>query len=103
MSFERSRLADRLQRDCSEATAREIDREVRALLETARDEARAILETRRSALELVSRVLMERETLDRASFEALLAGELRPGAANEAGASDSKTPTPVAAVAPALH
>jgi cell division protease FtsH len=47
-----------MQRDCSEATAREPDREVRALLETARDEARAILETRRPALELVSRVLV---------------------------------------------
>ena len=65
-------------RDCSEQTAREVDEEVRALLDDARARARAILEAHKDALERLATALLERETLDRAQFEAL-AGPPRRG------------------------
>jgi cell division protease FtsH len=61
-----------LTRDCSEQTAREIDEEVRALLDLARDRARAILEGERGLLERISLELLETETLDRERFEELV-------------------------------
>jgi cell division protease FtsH len=60
------------QRDCSEQTAREIDEEVKKLLDTCYAEARAILAAHRDQLELISGVLLERETLDGAAFQGLL-------------------------------
>ncbi len=59
-----------VQRDCSEDTAREIDLEVKGMLSRAFDEARAILTENREELERVAKALLERETLDRAGFEA---------------------------------
>jgi cell division protease FtsH len=59
-----------VQRDCSEETAREIDLEVKDMLTRAHDEAKAILTANRDELERVAAALLERETLDRASFEA---------------------------------
>ena len=64
-----------LERDCSEETAREIDEEVRDLLDRAYRRAKEILEARRSELERVAHALLERETLDRAAFELLLREE----------------------------
>jgi len=61
-----------LQRDCSEATAREIDEEVRRLLDEANVEARELLRANRPVLEELSAALVERETLDRAAFEELV-------------------------------
>ena len=62
-----------LQRDCSEATAHDIDEEVRATLEQAYADARAILVEHRVQLELITAELLERETLDEEGFRALLA------------------------------
>jgi len=61
-----------LVRDSSEETAREIEEEVRGLLDGARDRARAVLESERELLERVAGELLETETLDRASFERLV-------------------------------
>ena len=58
-------------RDCSEATAREIDEEVKRMLGHARAQALEILVTHRADLDRIVNVLLERETLDRAAFEAL--------------------------------
>jgi len=53
-----------LQRDCSEQTAREIDEEVKRILDTCYAEAREILVTHRECLERVVAELLKRETLD---------------------------------------
>ena len=56
----------------SEQTAREIDLEVRSLLEGALDSARSILEARRDALDAIAGALVEREKLDAAELQAIL-------------------------------
>jgi cell division protease FtsH len=61
-----------LQRDCSEETAREIDQEVKTFLDRCYGEAKDILHTHRDQLDLVARELLQRETLDRATFYRLL-------------------------------
>jgi cell division protease FtsH len=61
-----------IQRDCSEATAREIDEEVKKMLNTAYDEAKAILREHRQQLDLVAKELLEHETLDGGTFKRLL-------------------------------
>jgi cell division protease FtsH len=66
------------QRDCSEETARQIDAEVKGLLDKAYEEARAILAEHRNDLERVAQELLRRETLDGTAFQALL----RPVPAN---------------------
>jgi cell division protease FtsH len=61
-----------IQRDCSEQTAREVDVEVKKLLDEAYAEARKILTEHRDQLELVAQELLKRETLDADAFNALL-------------------------------
>ena len=56
----------------SEQTAREIDLEVRRILEESLTSARAILTRRREALDAISDALMERETLDAADLQTIL-------------------------------
>jgi cell division protease FtsH len=51
-------------REYSEETAREIDMEVRKIVEDSLDEVRRILVDRRAALEAVAKRLMEKETID---------------------------------------
>ena len=60
------------QRDCSERTAQEIDEEVKKILDQAYRRAKEILETHRDQLELVTRHLLENETLDGKAFNDLL-------------------------------
>jgi cell division protease FtsH len=64
-----------LQRDCSEQTAREIDQEVKKLLDQAYAEAKTLLRDHRRQLDLVAGELLERETLDGKSFKHLLQQE----------------------------
>jgi cell division protease FtsH len=61
-----------LQRDCSEQTAREIDEEVKKLLDEAYAAARRILVEHRPQLELVAGELLKKESLDAQAFNALL-------------------------------
>jgi cell division protease FtsH len=56
----------------SERTAREIDLEVRRVLDQAQAITRGILNRRREALETISRTLMERESIDAAELQAIL-------------------------------
>jgi cell division protease FtsH len=67
-----------LQRDCSEQTAREIDLEVKSLLDRAYAEAKEILNKYRDQLELVTRELVARESLDGMTFYKLV-GRPFPG------------------------
>jgi cell division protease FtsH len=61
-----------LQRDCSEQTSREIDEEVKAILDRAYEEASSLLEAHREELGRVTEELLRKETLDREAFLALL-------------------------------
>jgi cell division protease FtsH len=60
------------QRDCSEDTAREIDKEVKRILERMYAEAKEILLAHRDQLENVTNELINRETLDARSFNELI-------------------------------
>jgi len=63
------------QQDYSDEIAREIDDEIRRIVEEAHQTAKEVLNGRRQALDRLSRVLLERETIEREEFEALLAGK----------------------------
>jgi cell division protease FtsH len=79
-----------LERDCSEATAREIDQEVRSVLDAAYDEALALLSERRDALERIAHELLEHETLEGSDLERLLGDAI--SARDESGAPLSGAP-----------
>jgi len=57
----------------SEKTAREIDEEVRRIIEEAMEQVRHILETRRSALEAITRRLIEGASIDAEELQRILA------------------------------
>jgi len=60
--------------DYSEEVARAIDDEIRRIIEEAHERARAVLAAHREALDATAQILVERETIERGEFEALLAG-----------------------------
>jgi cell division protease FtsH len=61
--------------DYSDEIAREIDDEIRRIVEEAHQTARHVLGERREALDRLARLLLEHETIEREEFEALLAGK----------------------------
>src|SRR5438876_2694313 len=61
--------------DYSDEIAREIDDEIRRIVEEAHQTAKSVLTTRAKELEKLSRILLERETIEREEFEQLLAGK----------------------------
>ncbi len=63
------------QADYSEEIAREIDDEIRRVIEEAHELALATLREHMEDLHTISMILIERETIDRDQFERLLAGE----------------------------
>ena len=65
-------MTARIERDCSEETARQIDAEVKLLLDEAYADAKAVLVKHRDQLDLIATELLTRETLDAAAFETLL-------------------------------
>jgi cell division protease FtsH len=86
-----------LQRDCSEQTAREIDEEVKSLLDHAYAKAKEILTENRAQLERVTAELLARETLDGPEFYRLVGKEMPRG-------KEPVPPMPVAgAVTPAVR
>jgi cell division protease FtsH len=60
--------------DYSEEVARQIDAEIRRIIEEAHERAKDVLRTRREQLDAIAKILIARETLERAEFEALLDG-----------------------------
>jgi cell division protease FtsH len=66
--------------ECSDSTARDIDQEVREILDSAYADARRILIEQRATLDRIAAELLRRETLDEAAFRALLEprGEAAP-------------------------
>ena len=61
--------------DYSEEMAREIDDEIRRVIEEAHERARGVLREHMDELHKISELLIERETIDKDQFERLLAGE----------------------------
>jgi cell division protease FtsH len=61
--------------DYSEEIAREIDDEIRRIVEQAHERARHVLSQHIDDLQRLSRILMEYETIDRDQFQRLLGGE----------------------------
>src|SRR5687768_18401251 len=60
--------------DYSDEIAREIDDEIRRIVEEAHQTAKDILVERREDLDRISKLLLERETIDAAQFVKLLDG-----------------------------
>ncbi len=61
--------------DYSDEIAREIDDEIRRMVEEAHQTARAVLDEHRQKLEVTSEILLRRETIEREQFIELLAGK----------------------------
>ncbi|MGI8429009.1 MAG: ATP-dependent zinc metalloprotease FtsH [Solirubrobacteraceae bacterium] len=61
--------------DYSDEIAREIDDEIRRIVESAHVQAKEILTKYRGSLDLLSEVLIKRETIEKEQFEALLDGQ----------------------------
>jgi len=61
--------------DYSDEIAREIDDEIRRIVESAHQTAKGILNENREQLDRISKVLLERETIDADEFVALLEGK----------------------------
>jgi len=59
-------------RDYSEATAEQIDGEVRKLIDDAYQKAKDVLTTHRSSLEAIAKALLEYETLDGAQIKEII-------------------------------
>jgi len=68
--------AFQLQRDCSEQTAREIDEEVKKLLDNCYAEAKDVLRTHKSALDRVVVELLKHETLEGETLYQLIGKEM---------------------------
>ncbi len=60
--------------DYSDEIAREIDDEIRRIVEQAHVQAKDILSSRRDSLAKLSEILIKRETIEKEQFEALLSG-----------------------------
>jgi cell division protease FtsH len=88
--------------DYSEEIAREIDDEIRRVIEEAHAKAHQVLRDHMEDLHQLSGILIERETIDKDQFERLLAGETQedvfreetPPAPEEKPAEPSKRPRP---------
>ena len=65
--------------DYSDEIAREIDDEIRRVVEEAHQTAKDILNERRDELESLTKILLERETIEAKEFVALLDGASRGG------------------------
>jgi cell division protease FtsH len=61
-------------RNYSEDNAMAIDKEIRSTMEQAYERAKAILTENRSKMDTIVKVLLEKETLEREEFEALMEG-----------------------------
>jgi cell division protease FtsH len=82
------------QADYSEEIAREIDDEIRRVIEEAHELALTVLREHMEQLHRISQILIERETIDKDQFERLLAGEDEGTVFPEEVAAAEVTPSP---------
>jgi cell division protease FtsH len=81
--------------DYSEEIAREIDDEIRRVIEEAHERALSVLREHMDDLHQISKLLIERETIDKDQFERLLAGETAESVfPEEAPAAPAETDSP---------
>ena len=71
-------LGQTYHKDYSEQTAKEIDDEVRRIISTQYDRAKAVIADHRDKLDAIAEALLERETLGREEIEAIMNGEDLP-------------------------
>jgi cell division protease FtsH len=71
-------LGQTYHKDYSEQTAKEIDDEVRRIINAQYDRAKAVIEEHRDKLNAIAEALLERETLGREEIEAIMNGEDLP-------------------------
>ena len=83
------------EREYSEQTAREIDVEVRKILDDSTEEVRNILQARRAALEAVSQRLVDREVIEGSELRRLLE-EYNPGPKLVPGSLSVSVPVEIA-------
>ncbi|MCE5323081.1 ATP-dependent zinc metalloprotease FtsH [bacterium] len=74
-------------RNYSDEIAQQIDKEIRSIMDAAYERARSILLENREKMDMIVKVLLEKETLEREEFEALMEG------ASLAEDSAGQTPT----------
>ncbi len=83
--------------DYSNEIARDIDEEIRRVIEAAHLRAQELLTEHREQLENISKILVKRETIEKAEFEALLAGKSE----GEVWPDETPEETPPSGAAPA--
>jgi len=81
-------------REVSEYTARQVDEEVKRLLDDAHARARRVLEENRKLLDDLAAALLERETLDREEIQLLLEGKSLPPMSDEFETEQPQLPLP---------
>jgi cell division protease FtsH len=74
-----------VQRDCSEQTAREIDEEVKRILDAAYADAKSLLQQHRAQVDLLAGELLKSETLDAQTFSDLLTQSIDHGSTSAGG------------------
>jgi len=90
-----------VRRDYSEDTAREIDNEVRTLMNECHERARQVLTAHTEELHKVAKALLERETLDAEDIKILLNdGTLPPLKRNSTGANGAAKPAEASGESP---
>ncbi len=80
--------------DYSEEIAREIDDEIRRLVEEGYELARTVLQEHIEELHRISQILIERETIDKDQFVRLLAGEDAEAVFSDEAAAQADSPEP---------
>ena len=89
--------------DYSEEIAKEIDDEIRRVIEEAHDKATTVLREHMQELHRLSAILIERETIDKTQFERLLAGEPEESVFAEEGKTTEEPSEPEPEKKPALR
>jgi cell division protease FtsH len=84
--------------DYSDEIAREIDDEIRRIVETAHVQAKNILNEKRVELEKLSEILIKRETIEKEQFESLLEGQTEEAVFG----SEAPVPPEIPALPPAV-
>jgi cell division protease FtsH len=87
--------------DYSDEIAREIDDEIRRVVEDAHQTAKDILNDRREEMDRISKILLERETIDAEQFAALLEGKAEEEVFGSEEEPAPPAPTPEPAEKPA--
>jgi cell division protease FtsH len=81
--------------DYSDEIAREIDDEIRRIVEMAHVQAKSILTEKRVELSKLSEILIKRETIEKAQFEGLLEGQSEEDVFGSEAPAPPEVPTPL--------